>query len=257
MPAGLSAHRRGPSLPALERLRAGVIRATLRPAELRSRDRSPAAIRSGRESDLSGGLYVRRAGRLCVSAASPNREETLMAISQEEHLKELSKGYRFDWKDASHSVFEPKRGCPRRSSRRSRRAEDRAGLDAQAPAEGARALRRPSDAVVGRRPVRASTSTTSSTSSARPRRGGQLGGPARRHQGHLGQARHPRGGEEVPRRRERPVRVRGRLPQDQEGARRHRRASSPTWTRRCATTPIWSRSTSARSSRRTTTSSRR
>ena len=40
-----------------------------------------------------------------------------------------------------------------------------------------------------------------------------LGGPAGRHQGHLGQARHPRGGEEVPRRRRRPVRVRGRLPQ--------------------------------------------
>src|SRR5882672_4450521 len=33
-----------------------------------------------------------------------------MAISQEEHLEELSKGYRFDWKDADHSVFEPKRG---------------------------------------------------------------------------------------------------------------------------------------------------
>jgi hypothetical protein len=33
-----------------------------------------------------------------------------MAISQEEHLKELSKGYRFDWKDADHSVFTPKRG---------------------------------------------------------------------------------------------------------------------------------------------------
>src|SRR5213596_200373 len=33
-----------------------------------------------------------------------------MAISQEEHLKELSKGYRFDWKDQDHSVFTPKRG---------------------------------------------------------------------------------------------------------------------------------------------------
>ena len=33
-----------------------------------------------------------------------------MVISQEEHLEELSKGYRFDWKDADHSVFEPKRG---------------------------------------------------------------------------------------------------------------------------------------------------
>ncbi len=33
-----------------------------------------------------------------------------VVISQEEHLKELDKGYRFDWKDESHSVFEPKRG---------------------------------------------------------------------------------------------------------------------------------------------------
>jgi Fe-S cluster assembly protein SufB len=33
-----------------------------------------------------------------------------MAVTQEEHLQELSKGYRFDWKDADHSVFEPKRG---------------------------------------------------------------------------------------------------------------------------------------------------
>jgi Fe-S cluster assembly protein SufB len=33
-----------------------------------------------------------------------------VATTQEEHLKELAKGYRFDWKDADHSVFEPKRG---------------------------------------------------------------------------------------------------------------------------------------------------
>ena len=33
-----------------------------------------------------------------------------MAISQEEHLQELSKGYRFDWKDPDHSIFTPKRG---------------------------------------------------------------------------------------------------------------------------------------------------
>src|SRR5438876_392121 len=33
-----------------------------------------------------------------------------MAISQEEHLRELSKGYRFDWKDPAHYVFQPKRG---------------------------------------------------------------------------------------------------------------------------------------------------
>ena len=40
-----------------------------------------------------------------------------------------------------------------------------------------------------------------------------VGGPAGGHPGHLGQAGHPRGREEVPRRRRRPVRVRGRLPQ--------------------------------------------
>ncbi|HYT79802.1 MAG TPA: Fe-S cluster assembly protein SufB, partial [Actinomycetota bacterium] len=33
-----------------------------------------------------------------------------MAITQEEHLRELTKGYRFGWKDASHSVFTPKKG---------------------------------------------------------------------------------------------------------------------------------------------------
>ena len=33
-----------------------------------------------------------------------------MATSQEEHLKELNKGYRFDWKDKVDYVFEPKRG---------------------------------------------------------------------------------------------------------------------------------------------------
>ena len=43
--------------------------------------------------------------------------------------------------------------------------------------------------------------------------GGLVGGPAGRDPRHVGQARDPRGGEEVPRRRRRAVRVRGRLPQ--------------------------------------------
>ena len=37
-----------------------------------------------------------------------------MAVTQEEHLEELAKGYRFDWKDPSHAVFEPKRGLNER-----------------------------------------------------------------------------------------------------------------------------------------------
>ena len=36
-----------------------------------------------------------------------------MAVSQEEHLRELSKGYRFGWSDPEHYVFEPKRGLSR------------------------------------------------------------------------------------------------------------------------------------------------
>ena len=49
--------------------------------------------------------------------------------------------------------------------------------------------------------------------------GRRLGRPPGRHQEHLGQARDPRGREEVPRRRRRPVRVRGRLPQAPGGSR--------------------------------------
>jgi Fe-S cluster assembly protein SufB len=33
-----------------------------------------------------------------------------MAVTQEEHLRELSKGYRFGWHDPEHYVFKPKRG---------------------------------------------------------------------------------------------------------------------------------------------------
>jgi len=36
-----------------------------------------------------------------------------VAVSQEEHLRELSKGYRFGWSDPEHYVFEPKRGLSR------------------------------------------------------------------------------------------------------------------------------------------------
>ena len=76
--------------------------------------------------------------------------------------------------------------------------------------------------------------------------GRELGRAARRHPGHLGQARHPRGRAEVPRRRERAVRERGRLPQDQGRARRDRRAVHRHGHARCATTPTSCASTSAR-----------
>ena len=81
------------------------------------------------------------------------------------------------------------------------------------------------------------------------KQGKTLGRPAGRHQGHLRQAGHPRGREEVPRRRRRPVRVRGRLPQPAGGPAEEGRASSSTPTRACASTRSSSSSTSGRSSR--------
>ncbi|GIU96841.1 MAG: Fe-S cluster assembly protein SufB [Actinomycetota bacterium] len=36
-----------------------------------------------------------------------------MAVTQEEHLRELSKGYRFGWSDPAHYVFTPKKGLSR------------------------------------------------------------------------------------------------------------------------------------------------
>ena len=48
---------------------------------------------------------------------------------------------------------------------------------------------------------------------------GQVGGPPGRDPRHVGQARNPRGGEEVPRRRRGAVRVGGRLPQAPGGPR--------------------------------------
>ena len=87
------------------------------------------------------------------------------------------------------------------------------------------------------------------------RSGRRLGRAPRRDQEHLREAGHPRGRAQVPRRRHRPVRVRGRVPPQPRGPRAPRASSSATWTRRCASTPSWSSSTSARSSRRTTTSS--
>src|SRR6266571_5043043 len=45
-----------------------------------------------------------------VDSGWSNGRTSAVAISQEEHLKELTKGYRFGWSDPSHSVFTPKKG---------------------------------------------------------------------------------------------------------------------------------------------------
>ena len=77
------------------------------------------------------------------------------------------------------------------------------------------------------------------------------------HQGHVRQARHPRGGAEVPGGRLGAVRVGGRLPLHPRGPGEAGRHLPGHGLRACASTRTSSRSTSARSSRPPTTSSRR
>ncbi len=99
--------------------------------------------------------------------------------------------------------------------------EERAAVDARLPPQGARrSFRRKPMPTWGGDRLEASTSRTSTTTSSRPptnaRSWDDVPG---RHQAHVRHARHPRGRAEVPRRRRRPVRVRGRLPQPAEGPR--------------------------------------
>ena len=79
-------------------------------------------------------------------------------------------------------------------------------------------LRAPA-AAVGRQPERHRLRQHLLLHQADRESGEVVGGSAGRHPGHVGQARHPGGGEEVPRRRRRAVRVGGRLPQASGGSR--------------------------------------
>ena len=97
-------------------------------------------------------------------------------------------------------------------------------MDAQVPAALARVLPRPAAARVGRQRGRDRLRQHLLLHQADREAGQVLGGPAARHPRHLEQARDPRGREEVPRWRRRPVRERGRLPQAQAGAREPGRA---------------------------------
>ena len=87
--------------------------------------------------------------------------------------------------------------------------------------------------------------------------GRRVGRPARADEGHLREARHPRGRAQVPRRRHRASTSPRSSTTATGRTSRSRGSCSATWTPRCASTPTWSSSTSARSSRPATTSSRR
>ena len=116
----------------------------------------------------------------------------------------------------SHREARPERG----RGPRHLRAQERAEVDARLPAQGAAAVRAQADAELGRRPER---HRLRQHQVLRPRHrpaGHLLGRPAGGHQGHLRQARHPRGREAAAAlRRLRAVRVGDRLPLDQRGPR--------------------------------------
>ena len=104
--------------------------------------------------------------------------------------------------------------------RRHLRAEERAGMDARAPSEGSDAVRAQADAHLGRRPLGDRLRQHQVLRALHREAGAVVGGPPRRHQGHLREARHPRGrASATGGRRRRAVRVRGGLPPDQRGAR--------------------------------------
>ena len=115
--------------------------------------------------------------------------------------------------------------------------QERARVDAQAPAQGPAAVRQEAHAHLGLRPLRHRLRQHQVLREVDREAGGDLGRPAGGHQEHLRQARHPGGREAAPRlRRRRAVRVRGRLPPDPRGPRaagrhlprhRHRPARAP------------------------------
>ena len=94
--------------------------------------------------------------------------------------------------------------------------EGRAGVDDQPPAQGPPPLPAPAHADLGRRHVRDRLRRHLLLHQAHRQAGQRLGPAARVGQGHLRQARDPRGRAQVPGRRDRPVRERGRLPPNRE-----------------------------------------
>ena len=125
-----------------------------------------------------------------------------------------------------------------RGPRRGRRARDlgaqeRAAVDARLPPQGATRSSAPSRC----RPGAANLSGIDFENDLLLPEAGRaeralLGRRPRGHQEHVRAARHPRGRAQVPGRRRRAVRVRGHLPQPQEGARGPAASSSSTRTRR-------------------------
>ena len=119
----------------------------------------------------------------------------------------------------SRRCSRPARGLTEDIVRQISAHKNGAGVDDRVPGQELPALRRAADAEVGRRSLDDRLREHLLLHEAGRRAGPLLGRPARRHARDVGQAGHPRGREEVPGRRRRPVRVRGRLPQAPGGSR--------------------------------------
>ena len=116
-------------------------------------------------------------------------------------------------------AYKAPKGLLARGRRNDLRLQGRAAVDAGLPAEGAGALRTAPDPEMGRRPrpdrLRRHPLLRPRLGQEQPRLERGPGG----HQKHLRPARDPRGRAQIPLRRRRPVRVRGRLPPGEREAR--------------------------------------
>ena len=120
-------------------------------------------------------------------------------------------------------LAETKRGLTRETVEEISALQERAGLDAPVPPARVRPLPEAPDADLDRRPRPDRLRQDRLLPQAVRARREVVGRRPRQDQGDVRAARHPRGGAQVPRRRRRPVRLRGRLPLRQGGAHEARR----------------------------------
>ena len=173
------------------------------------------AYRSG--ADVPGGRRGRHhhpGGRLTM--ATPE------VVAEKRELAGINADYKekFGFHDPETRLrLQGAEGPHPRGRRIDLRVQGRAAVDARLPAQGARALRSAPDPEMGRQPrpdrLRRHPLLRPRLGEEQPRLERGPGG----HQEHLRPARHPRGGAQIPLRRRRPVRVRGRLPPGQREAR--------------------------------------
>ena len=179
-----------------------------------------------------------------------------MSQSETDIIRDIRSDYGYGWHvDDVSTIYKAPKGLSHGLIDIDLRPQERAGLDAGVPAQEPRLLPRPADAELGRGPLRHRLRQHPLLRQADREAGRQVGRSPGRDPRHVGPARDPRGGEEVPRRRRRAVRVRGRLPQAAGGPRAQGRDLPRHGLRAAASTRSSSASTSRRSSRRTTTSS--